>query len=187
MTNRLLLLHLLSFGLVFAVHGQTPQLRFTRLTAADGLSQSSVLSILQDHEGFMWFGTQNGVNHFDGYTFTHYRYDPDDSTSLSYDWTRFLAEDHDGALWVGTADGLDRFDRSSHSFTRYHHDPTDPASLKRDNIAGVYVDQQGTLWVTAGGFLNRFNPGSETFTHYDLDEPELDDLASRGTGGVMAG
>ncbi len=75
--------------------------RFDRLSVEDGLSQSSVLSMLQDSEGFMWFGTEDGLNRFDGYQFQIYSHDPSNSGSLSDDYTVALAED--GKATFGSA------------------------------------------------------------------------------------
>ena len=78
-------------------------IRFEHLTTADGLSQSAIYDILQDRKGFMWFSTQNGLNKYDGYTFTAYHNDPDDSTSIGGGgWTFDLLEDSQGVLWVGS-------------------------------------------------------------------------------------
>jgi hypothetical protein len=90
----------------------TPQAaRFERLSTEDGLSHSSVTCILQDHRGFMWFGTGDGLNKYDGYTFTVYRRDPEDPGSLRDDAIASIYEDRTGVLWVGTQGGwLERYD-----------------------------------------------------------------------------
>jgi len=117
-----------------AVFAPTPQdqastIRFERITAEDGLSQNAVLAIWQDSQGFMWFGTEGGLNKYDGYQFIVYKHDPDDPTTLSDDFVSSIYEDRDGNLWVGTRNGLNRFDRATGTFTRYQHDPGDPQSL----------------------------------------------------------
>ncbi|NIW80881.1 MAG: hypothetical protein GWN16_16085, partial [Calditrichae bacterium] len=77
---------------------------FRHLDINDGLSQNAVFAILQDHKGFMWLGTKDGLNRYDGYEFTVYRHDPFDSTSLSSNYITTLFEDHLGQIWVGTID-----------------------------------------------------------------------------------
>ena len=85
---------------------QPPQnLRFERMGIEDGLSHSAVWKILQDSEGYMWFGTQDGLNRYDGYNFTVYRYDPEDPQSLRNDHISAIYEDRSGVLWVGTQVG----------------------------------------------------------------------------------
>ncbi|NQZ07824.1 MAG: hypothetical protein HRT35_11740, partial [Algicola sp.] len=86
-------------------------MRFDRLTSEHGLSQMSVNAVLQDKQGFMWFGTQDGLNRYDGYQFRVYRNDRDDITSLASNWVNALHEDNDGNLWVGTNMGLHKYDR----------------------------------------------------------------------------
>ena len=92
------------FGLTVSANAQAPTLRFEHLGQDQGLSESTVTSILEDQKGFMWFGTYDGLNRYDGNTFSIYRNDPRDPPSLS--GTRIasngLLEDHEGILWVGT-------------------------------------------------------------------------------------
>jgi hypothetical protein len=89
----------------------SPYLKFKRLTAEDGLSNDSVWGIAQDSQGFMWFGTLDGLNRYDGNDFKLYRHDPDDPHSLSDNTIRGLIADHTGTLWIGTwAKGLNQFE-----------------------------------------------------------------------------
>ncbi len=94
------------------------RLRFEHLTVADGLSNNSVFSILQDHRGFMWFGTQGGLNRYDGYRVKQYRHDPQDPHSLGDDFVMRLFEDSRGGIWSGRG-VLSRFDPNTDTFTRY--------------------------------------------------------------------
>src|SRR5690606_10487699 len=78
---------------------------------AENLPNTSVVSIVQDQQGFMWFGTWTGLYRYDGFEFDGYFHDPSDSTSLSHSWTEVLYVDHEGTLWVGThGGGLNRFE-----------------------------------------------------------------------------
>ena len=79
-------------------------LRFERISLEQGLSQSTVFSMLQDSQGFMWFGTEDGLNKYDGYTFTIYKHDPDNPNSLSSNAVSAIYEDQEGMLWIGTED-----------------------------------------------------------------------------------
>ena len=94
-----------------------PAPRFDHLGTADGLSSSTVRAILQDHLGYLWIGTQDGLNKYDGRTFQVYRHDPDDPGSLRDHFIESLYEDRAGNLWVGTQSGwLERYDRAGDRF-----------------------------------------------------------------------
>src|SRR3984893_16428315 len=94
-------------------------IRFTRLSTDEGLSQTKVTRIVQDDQGFMWFGTQYGLNRYDGYTFKLFVRDPANPTSLSGVYVSALFKDRDGALWVGCDQFLNKFNRETEAFTRY--------------------------------------------------------------------
>lgn len=155
---------------------QNSAIRFESVSLEQGLSQSTVHCILQDSYGFMWFGTWDGLNKYDGHDFTVYKNYPDDPTSLSDNAVRSIFEDADGTLWVGTNDGgLNRLDRKTGRFTRYQHDPNDPAGIGNDTVRAILQDETGALWVgTDGGGLNKFNPQTQTFIRYqhNPDNPE---------------
>ncbi len=156
------------------------QLEFNHLSIEQGLSQNSVLSIIQDSKGFMWFGTLNGLNRFDGYEFTIYQSNPDDPFSLKDSAISSLLEDHNGNLWVGTGNGgLSRLDRQSEKFANYTHDSFDPNSLSSNNVLSLAEDRSGWIWVgTDGGGLNRFDPRTGRFTRYQNDPLDSQSLSS---------
>ncbi|HMB93879.1 MAG TPA: two-component regulator propeller domain-containing protein, partial [Rhodothermales bacterium] len=131
---------------------------------------------LQDRQGFLWFGTGDGLNKYDGYRITTYKYDPADTNSLSHNWVWPLHEDREGILWIGTQSGLNRFDPKTAIFTHYRHDPDDPNSLSQNQIRVIYEDRKGVLWIGVHGRqggLHRFDRTTETFTRYqhDRDDP----------------
>jgi len=154
-------------------------LTFTHLSIEDGLSQNAVWNILQDRLGFIWIGTQDGLNRYDGYEFKVYRNDPDDTTGLSDNDITALYEDRSGTLWVGTkSGGLNQFDRTTGHFVHYLHDPNDPHSLSHNNVLTIYEDQSGLLWIgTRGGGLNRFNRDTEQFAPYQHDPDNPNSLS----------
>jgi len=153
------------------LHAQSRDIKFEHLGLEHGLSQSTVYCILQDRQGFMWFGTQGGLNKFDGYNFTAYRQDVFDSTSLSQDVAWAMYEDHTGAIWAGgpSAACLNRFERDKEQFTRFVHDPKNPNSLSNGGVNAIYEDHTGTLWVGTTNGLNKFDREEEQFTRYLYD------------------
>ena len=155
----------------FAVHplaAEPLSVRFQHLSRADGLSQSFVYAIAQDHEGYMWFGTQEGVNCFDGYEFTVFLHDPNDPSSISDESVRTMLVDRSGTLWIGTdSGGLSRFDKLTGTFTNYLHDPANENSIADNRVRVIYEDPAGLLWIgTDGSGLDRFDPATETFEHF---------------------
>ena len=157
-------------------------LRFEHLTQEDGLSQGFVTALAQDSLGFLWIGTQDGLNRFDGYEIRSYYFDPEDSGSLPSNNVRTLLLDSRGTLWVGTrAGGLSRYDPRTDRFDSWRPDPTNPQSLSSGYVTTLYEDRSGVLWVgTRGGGLNRFDRETETFTVYRND-PEDPTSISRNS------
>ncbi|MCB0190587.1 MAG: SpoIIE family protein phosphatase [Anaerolineae bacterium] len=163
---------------VDGAQAQSGNIRFDRISIEDGLSQSTIYAIAQDHHGFMWFGTQDGLNKFDGYNFTIYKHDPDDPTTIADNFVRAIYEDGNGVLWVGTDSGLNRFDRDTETFTRFKHDPTHDQSLSDNTVRVIYEDNTGLMWIgTEEGGLNRFNRDTETFIAYRHEPDNPDSLS----------
>ena len=139
------------------VFSQSPGIRFNRITINQGLSLSSVYCIHQDNKGFLWFGTEDGLNKFDGKNFRIFRNIPGDTNSISYKWTEIIYEDLSGMLWFGSRRGLTRFDPVNEIFCQYYADAKDPESLANDTITAVAKDTGNNLWVGTARGLNRIN------------------------------
>jgi ligand-binding sensor domain-containing protein len=135
-------------------NGQEAFVQFDRIPSELGLSQNLIKCILQDRKGFLWFGTNDGLNRFDGYKFTVYKHEPYDPTSLSDSAINALHEDRDGRIWVGTQNGLNLFDRTRDIFYRILPDPNNPNSLSHPNVLSIAEDREGAIWIgTSGGGL----------------------------------
>jgi ligand-binding sensor domain-containing protein len=131
---------------------------FGRLPNTVGLSQTRVENIAQDHDGFMWFGTQSGLNRFDGYKCKVFKHDPERPGSLSGVFIDSLFEDRSGALWVGSDQYLDRFDPATETFSRLHLASADPKrSIK---FRFISQDAAGVLWLPTDNGLYGLNPAS---------------------------
>jgi ligand-binding sensor domain-containing protein len=174
---------------------------FSHYQVESGLSNNSVISSLIDHRGFMWFGTKDGLNRFDGYTYKVFRNDPKAKSSLRNNYIGALHLDNQHILWVGTERGVFRYDER---FERFNPVPNTPNELirgitsdKNDNLwfIGGYVlyryskgklksyaqefdatavccASDGTIWAgTSTGFLQRYDPKSDRFTEFDLFDP----------------
>jgi two-component system sensor histidine kinase ChiS len=163
---------------VITQHTRDNDIRFEHLSLEQGLSQSVVTCIVQDSQGFMWFGTQDGLNRYDGYEFKVYGYDQEAPDGLSSRWITALYEDDAGALWIGIFDGgLNRYDRETGQFIHYKNDPDDPHSLSNNNVAAIYQDREGALWVATGVGLNQFDQDTGRFTRYLHDPEDVDSLS----------
>lgn len=148
-------------------------IKFQKLTVDQGLSQNTVTSIVEDSFGFLWFGTRDGLNRYDGYTVKVYKYDPADPTSISNNAIRDLFVDREGILWVATEDGLNQFDNKKDQFTRYHNDPDILTSLGHNILSVIFEDSAGQLWIgTQGGGLNLFDRQSNQFIKF-INNPAL--------------
>lgn len=157
---------------------------FSNISVEQGLSHSDVYCITQDSKGFMWFGTGDGLNRYDGYTFTIFKHDPQDSLSLSQNFVLELLEDKTGALWVGTrGGGLNRFNHKTQQFTRFMADSSRTDAISDNNIWAVFIDSQQQLWIgTEHGGLNRFNAATETFEVFRHDPNNPNTISDNGVG-----
>ena len=163
--NRLshLLLLMLAFSpFLMATNHHT--LHFETIDIYQGLSQNSVLSITKDKNGFMWFGTEDGLNRYDGLSFKQFRHDPMDSTSLNSNSIFSTLLDSQGNLWIGTfVSGLNRYDDETETFVRYSCQPIDSLALGRGSIRALHEDHQGFIWMgTSGGGLFRLDPRDDS-------------------------
>ena len=142
---------------------------FERLSPEQGLAQSSPTCILQDRTGFLWIGTQEGLDRYDGDEHIVYRHRPEDPESLSNDWILSIAEDSSGDLWVGTQAGLSRMHPETGTFTRYEFDPRSPHSLSGQQIWDLAVGPSGHLWIATDGGLDRLDPSNDEIRHFRHD------------------
>ena len=158
------------FLLPTSTRAQHARFVFEHLGLEAGLSTTEVRSLLQDRYGFIWIGTVDGLDMYDGYGFTHYKHKPFDATSLAANAITALFEDKNGTLWVGTVNGLCRMnpeERAAERFFQLQNDPADSNSLSANGVSAICEDESGNIWVgTFGGGLNRLNPQTNSFTRY---------------------
>ncbi len=148
---------------------QSPKLHFTHIASEQGISNSTIESIFQDSLGFVWFGTRDGLNRYDGNEIQVYQNDPADSNSLSDNYIRCIYEDHHHHLWVGTINGLNRFNREKNNFTRFKHRDHDPSSMSLNYVTSIIEGGKDHLWIgTLGGGLNLFDEKNESFKQYAI-------------------
>ncbi|MEO6048300.1 MAG: two-component regulator propeller domain-containing protein [Candidatus Kapaibacterium sp.] len=154
-------------------------LRFDRITSEQGLSDNYVLCAMQDRYGFMWFGTRDGLNKFDGYHFTIYRHDPADTTSLSDGSVNTIFEDRGGNLWIGThGRGLNLFDRVHERFIHVPQPPYNRRMGDRGNVTAICEDLLGNLWFVTASTLIRLDAERKHYTVYRHNPGDPHSLSS---------
>ncbi|MDR2773182.1 MAG: response regulator [Tannerella sp.] len=169
----LMKIHAFTLLILFAscfrqVSSQSTGVQFEHLSVDDGLSQLSVMAIFQDQKGFMWFGTRNGLNKYDGYSFEIFR-ESDADRHISNGYVECIAEDGRNRLWVGTHKGLNRYDDGTRHFVQYYHSSDNLSTISNDNILCLFRDHRGDLWVGSMHGLNRYIPETDNFERYSFD------------------
>ena len=153
---------------IFLLKSYSQDYNFKHININDGLSQNAVFAIMKDSRGFMWFGTKDGLNKYDGYNFVIYQLNPFDSATLSANYITSLFEDSRGLIWVGTIDrGINVYDRMKDVFYRVNLGK-DGLSLRNIfEIQAIDEDSEGNVWVATSGdglFRVKVNPENFEFT-----------------------
>ena len=149
------------------LRAQEQDLKFSNISIEDGLSHSKVNCIYQDSNGFLWFGTNKGLNKYDGYQFTVYVKDSDNLNSISANLIRCILEDSDGNLWIGTeSGGLNRYDRRYDTFSHFDADTSSEIVLSGNDVNSIIRDRQGYFWLGTDNGLDRLDWQHKKITHY---------------------
>jgi signal transduction histidine kinase/ligand-binding sensor domain-containing protein/DNA-binding response OmpR family regulator len=150
------------------------ELEFQHFSTRHGLSQSNVWDILQDRFGFIWIGTEDGLNVYDGYTFTAYRNDPLDSSSLSNSNVHCIEQDASGNLWIGTRYGLNFYNHATRTFERFLYEESNPQSISNNDVKTLCLDSNNNLWIGTANGLNVLDLNKKTFKRFyrDTDNPQ---------------
>ncbi|HAN18443.1 MAG: hypothetical protein A2X13_06510 [Bacteroidetes bacterium GWC2_33_15] len=152
----------LSIGIAFS-----QKINVELFTIENGLSQTSVLCLSQDSKGFIWIGTQDGLNKYDGYSFKIFKNEPHDTTSITNNYIHCITEDSRGNIWVGTNYGLNKLDINTNTFVHYLAEDSNPEKLKENEIYSVIEDSKGLIWIKSINYLSRLNPKTGKFRHYE--------------------
>ncbi|HEX6739234.1 MAG TPA: two-component regulator propeller domain-containing protein, partial [Vicinamibacteria bacterium] len=170
-----------------AAWAQSPPMAFEHLSLEQGLSQTTVLCIFQDSRGFMWFGTEDGLNRYDGLSFRTYKYDPADSSSLPNSMVWAIVEDRRGDLWIGTeGGGVARWDHRRDRFQRVTPSSggSGPMSMR---VRSLLLDPDGALWIgTKETGLSRLEPGSGAIQTYRHDPNDPASLSHDAVFAILA-
>jgi len=135
---------------------------FKHLTTQDGLSHASITCILKDNKGYMWFGTEDGLNKYDAYRFSIFKNDLSNNTSISANLIQALACDSN-ELWVGTINGLNKYSYKSDNFIRYFHNDKVKNSISNNSILSLLKDKKGRVWIGTANGLNLYSRKNNSF------------------------
>ena len=161
------------------------KLFFQTFSLEQGLSQSIVECILQDRRGFLWLGTEDGLNRYDGYSFTVFKEESNEPNSLSHDNILCLLEDDKGLIWIGTYHGgLNCYDPEAGKFRRFQNVPGRNDSLVNDVVTSLAQDGQGTIWVGTNAGLESWNPDTGGFVHAAAGEGAWSQLSGIAIGAL---
>jgi signal transduction histidine kinase/ligand-binding sensor domain-containing protein/ActR/RegA family two-component response regulator len=146
---------------------QQVKVNLTTLKSSTPLSQNTIQAIYKDSFGFMWFGTQDGLNRFDGYEVQVYKHIRHDSNSLPGNSITAISEDSAKNLWVGTRiNGLSKFNRKKRQFLTFEHKASDPGSLSNNTVSAIYTDKNGNIWIGTASGLNLLIPKTRKFKQF---------------------
>lgn len=155
------------------------QFKINQLTSKDGLSQNSTRAILQDQQGFVWLGTNDGLNRYDGKKFKIYVHTPDNPETLSSNSIDHIYETKKGRLWVSGHDrGVSSFDPQTGKFKRFLHKKDVPNTLSDNRIGGIVEDQWGNIWVGTQNGLNRIIPDNNKVERIFSDSEKAGGLSN---------
>ncbi len=178
---KILLSILLLFNLAYA---QLGNISFERLSSEivkqdKGLSQNSVQAIIQDKDGYLWVGTWDGLNRYDGYKFSIIKPDYFNPVSgLSSSSIRSLYIDNEGILWIGTELGLNEYNTKTRKFVQYKHQDNIDNSLSSDYVNAITEDNYGNIWVGTNEGLNKLNKKTGKITKYFLNPVNANSISN---------
>ena len=161
---RIICLILLIAAIDLPLFSQKPDLKFRHITTSEGLSQSTVTCILKDRQGFMWFGTRDGLNKYNGYDFTVYKNNPDNPTGFHASGGYDLLEEKNGDILIGTGYGFDRLTKGTETFTHYIF------SRKLPFAQDLFQDSKENTWIATDDGLYLYDFNSNTYKTYLTDK-----------------
>lgn len=166
-------------------------IRFQRMALEQGLSQEYVLTAFQDSEGFMWFGTQEGLNRFDGYQFKVFTHSSRNKESLSSDWIHTIIEYDPDTLWIGTRAGINIFDKTTQTFAHKKSIKDQEDTLSDNTVRILYKDSKGTVWAGTDLGLDVYNAKQDSFERIKLSNEdqrlEIHSITEDSSGNIFVG
>ena len=155
------------------LQAQQSDMKFEHLTAVQGLSYNRVQCILQDRQGYMWFGTADGLNRYDGYTFRMFKNIPGDSSTIAINDIVCLFEDSEGFIWIGTStSSFSRYDPRTETFKNYS------LPAQKAYTHDFEEDEHKILWLATGNGLFSFDKKTNNLTYHITDDSGRENIHS---------
>lgn len=170
---------------VVVFQGVSQNVRFQSISLANGLSQSTVTCFEQDKEGFMWVGTRDGLNRYDGYNFAVIKHQDGDSASLSSNLITAIVQDSNDHIWVGTSFGLNRLNGETLLSKGYFRASKDESSLSSNSIRCIAEDVQGRIWIGTDHGLNRLADEKGSFKRYSITAGDSTSLSNNTVNDIL--
>lgn len=179
-----LFMFFLSLNITFCGFAQS-DFSFRHLSKKDGLSQASVFAVAQDNAGFMWFGTRNGLNRYDGYRFKIYRNNSSENSLIDNDIRTLYFDSLRNELWVGTYNGLSKYRPDSDDFQNYTASDSEIKSISTNRIRCVFRDTKQRLWIGTADGLNILDEKKNTFAAYYFDKKSAENAPSNDVKAIF--
>lgn len=174
---------LVFFGTPFSF-SQSPKVSFQHYQTRDGLTDSNVHTILQDCQGYLWIGTNNGLSRFDGYTFTNFLHQENELTSLSDNFVYWIYEDSEFRLWIATREGLNLYHPKSQSFTRFI-DGDYSGNINANEFTYIAEDPNKNLWLGTKYGLVHLNRSTQVFTRFIHDPNNPSSISHNNVSSIL--
>jgi streptogramin lyase len=178
------------FHLLFASitgFSQNQSLKFEHIGVKEGLSQINITCIKQDSRGFIWIGTRDGLNRYDGYKFTIYRFNAADDNTISNNFIQDIVEDKSGCLWIATqGGGINKYEIKRDRFTRYLHNNRDLNSISGNTVNKLVLDETNKLWIaTERAGLDCFDLKKKQFTHNIHSDYDVNSISDNNVKALL--
>lgn len=153
--------------LVFNISLNAAESSTQQFTITEGLSNNSVKTIFQDSRGFLWIGTQDGLNRYDGYNFEVFKSGGENGESLAGNCITAIEEDRNGNIWIGTShNGISILLNNTGTFKHYQAKPDDATALPENMVADFFLTAAGEMWIKLENYLVRYNEVDDTFQSF---------------------
>ena len=175
------LLYIIVFISAFPLQVSAQKIHFEKVHGAEDEIGTLVQGMTQDAKGFLWIASINGLFKYDGFQYTSYRNQPQDSSSLAFNNLECIAADNKGFIWIGHYHGragLERLDPSTGIFKHFQHNPKDPTSISSDSISALIQARDGTIWVGTNAGLDKYDPATNSFSHFRSNPNDSGSLSS---------